>query len=72
MRPVPDEVTMEVWLPAEGWAGDFQPAGNGFWGGSIPYARMAVLLRAGVVTAGSNLGITGAQARASRSSTRKS
>ncbi len=61
MRPVPDEVTMEVWLPAQGWAGDFQPAGNGFWGGNIPYARMAVLLRAGVVTAGSNLGITGAQ-----------
>jgi feruloyl esterase len=58
MRPVPDEVTMEVWLPTEGWAGDFQPAGNGFWGGSIPYARMAVLLRAGVVTAGTNLGIT--------------
>jgi feruloyl esterase len=60
-RPVPDEVTLEVWLPAQGWAGDFQPAGNGFWGGNIPYARMAVLLRAGVVTAGTNLGITGAQ-----------
>ena len=72
MRPVPDDVTMEVWLPAEGWAGDFQPAGNGFWGGNIPYARMAVLLRAGLVTAGSNLGITGAQGPSFASSTRRS
>jgi feruloyl esterase len=60
MRPVPDEVTMEVWLPAQGWGGDFQPAGSSFWGGSIPYARMGELLRLGQATAGTNLGITGA------------
>ena len=60
MRPVPDEVTMEVWLPAQGWGGDFQPAGSAFWGGSLPYARMGELLRLGQATAGTNLGITGA------------
>jgi feruloyl esterase len=60
MRPVPDEVTMEVWLPAQGWSGDFQPAGSSFWGGSLPYARMGELLRLGQATAGTNLGITGA------------
>jgi feruloyl esterase len=60
MRPVPDEVAMEVWLPVEGWGGDFQPAGSSFWGGSIPYGRMGEVLRLGVATAGTNLGITGA------------
>jgi Tannase and feruloyl esterase len=60
LRPVPDEVTMEVWLPAQGWGGDFQPAGSSFWGGSLPYARMGELLRLGQATAGTNLGITGA------------
>jgi len=53
-------VRTEVWLPASGWNGDFQPAGSSFWGGSIPYARMAALLRTGVATAGTNLGIEGA------------
>ena len=37
-----------------------QPAGSSFWGGSIPYARMGALLRTGVATAGTNLGIEGA------------
>ena len=54
------DVKTEVWMPAAGWNGDFQPAGSSFWGGSIPYARMAALLRTGVVTAGTNLGIEGA------------
>ena len=53
-------VRTEVWLPATGWNGDFQPAGSSFWGGSLPYARMAALLRTNVVTAGTNLGIEGA------------
>ena len=60
MRPVPDDVAMEVWLPVEGWGGDLQPAGSSFWGGSVPYARMGELIRFGQATAGTNLGITGA------------
>ena len=60
IRPVPDEVAMEVWLPVQGWGGDFQPAGSSFWGGSIPYARMGELLRFGQATAGTNLGVSGA------------
>ncbi|HUK32629.1 MAG TPA: tannase/feruloyl esterase family alpha/beta hydrolase [Vicinamibacterales bacterium] len=53
-------VTIEVWLPLSGWNQEVQPAGSSFWGGSIPYARMREILRSGAVTAGSNLGITGA------------
>jgi feruloyl esterase len=54
------EVKTEVWIPAQGWNGDFQAAGAAFWGGSIPYARMREILRTGAATAGTNLGIEGA------------
>ena len=35
------DVMFEVWLPAAGWKGDLQPAGSNYWGGSIPFGRMA-------------------------------
>ena len=54
------DVKAEVWIPAQGWNGDFQPAGAGFWGGSIPFARMREILRTGAATAGTNLGVEGA------------
>src|SRR5207249_3387141 len=31
LTSVPSEVKAEVWLPAQGWNGDFQPAGAAFW-----------------------------------------
>jgi feruloyl esterase len=58
-RPVPDDVKIEVWLPAANWNGDFQPAGSPYWGGSIPYARMRALLKKGAATVGTNLGVEG-------------
>ena len=58
-RPVPDDVKIEVWLPAANWNGEFQPAGSSYWGGSIPYARMRTLLKKGVATVGTNLGVEG-------------
>src|SRR4029453_6961758 len=44
------DVKSEVWIPAQGWNGDLQPAGAGFWGGSIPFARMREILRTGAAT----------------------
>ena len=35
------DVKIEVWMPAEEWTGDFQPAASGFAGGTIGYAGMA-------------------------------
>jgi feruloyl esterase len=52
-------VTIEVWLPASGWDGDFQPAASGFAGGRIGYGGMASILRAGRATANTNRGHEG-------------
>jgi feruloyl esterase len=54
------DVKSEIWLPLHGWNRDFQPAGSGYWGGSIPYGRMREILLDGFATAGTNLGIEGA------------
>ena len=59
------DVKFEVWLPTQGWTGDFMPAGSTFWGGPIPFARMREVLHTGAVTVGTNLGIEGFTARAS-------
>ena len=58
-RMLNSDVKFEVWLPQQGWTGDFQPAGSSFWGGPLPFARMAEVLRTGAVTVGTNLGIEG-------------
>jgi feruloyl esterase len=60
VRAANSDVKTEVWLPDRDWNGIFQPAGSSYWGGSIPYGRMGALLKTGVVTAGTNLGIQGA------------
>jgi len=56
---VPSDVKIEVWLPIQGWNGDFQPAGSGFWGGNLPFGRMHEIARTGAVTAGTSLGVEG-------------
>jgi feruloyl esterase len=58
-RMLNSDVTFEVWMPAQGWTGDFQPAGSPYWGGAIPFGRMRALLREGSATVGSDLGIEG-------------
>jgi feruloyl esterase len=50
------DVKIEVWLPAQGWNGDFQPAASGFGGGTIGYGGMSQILRAGAATAATNRG----------------
>jgi feruloyl esterase len=52
-------VKFEVWMPAERWNGDVQPAGSPYWGGAIPLARMRELLKGGSATVGTNIGIEG-------------
>lgn len=60
LKPSSDsEINIEVWLPATGWNGNFQPAGNGNWGGSINFAEMANILRSGFATAGTDTGHVG-------------
>jgi feruloyl esterase len=50
------DVNIEVWMPTQGWNGDFQPAASGFGGGAISYGAMSQLLRTGVSTAATNRG----------------
>ena len=53
LKPSSDsDIRIEVWLPVTGWNGNFQPAGNGGWGGSINYPDLAEILRDGFATAG--------------------
>jgi feruloyl esterase len=50
------DVKIEVWMPAQGWNGDFQPAASGFGGGAIGYGGMTQLMQAGAATAATNRG----------------
>src|SRR4030095_9439203 len=51
-RMLSSDVKFEVWMPGQGWTGDFQPSGSSFWGGAIPFARMREVLKTGAVTVG--------------------
>ena len=53
------DVKIAVWMPADGWTGDFQPAASGFAGGTIGYGEMAQLLKRGAATANTNRGHDG-------------
>src|ERR1700733_12283054 len=64
-RPTSDsEIKFEVWLPAVGWNGKYQQAGNGGWAGTIPTQSLVDPLRHGYATAatddGHSSGVTGA------------
>jgi len=57
VKPSSDsDIKIEVWLPASGWNGKFQPSGNGCFGGALNYGAMADRLRTGSATAGTNGG----------------
>src|SRR5262249_14599282 len=62
LKSAGSDVKTEIWIPAQGWNGDFQPAGAGFWGGAIPYVQVRELLGPGAPTAGPNPGVEGASA----------
>src|ERR1700730_6566764 len=44
------DVKIEVWLPAQGWNGDFQPAASGFGGGTIRYGGLSRTHPSGAAT----------------------
>jgi feruloyl esterase len=50
------DVKIEVWMPASGWNGDFQPAPSGFGGGTIGYGGLANYIRAGSASGATNRG----------------
>ena len=60
LRPSSDSnITIEVWLPLEGWSGKYQAVGNGGWAGRISYGGMAEALRRGYATSSTDTGHTG-------------
>ncbi len=60
LKPSSDsDITIEVWLPSEGWNGKYQAVGNGGWAGFISHAGMAEALRRGYATSSTDTGHTG-------------
>lgn len=57
-------IQFEVWMPATGWNGKFQGAGNGGFAGSINYASMATAVSHGYATASTDTGHQGSGADA--------
>ena len=58
--PSPDShIGLEVWLPASGWNGRYQQAGNGGFAGAVPYGSLASALAAGYAAAGTDDGHAG-------------
>jgi feruloyl esterase len=66
LKPAADsDIKIEVWLPAEGWNGNFLAAGNGGGAnaaiqGSINIPALAAALRKGYATAATDTGHEGA------------
>ena len=48
--PPSSEAKSEIWLPIGGSNRELQPAGGGFYGGALPYARGCEILRLGRAT----------------------
>jgi feruloyl esterase len=53
------DVTIEVWMPVQGWNGKFQAVGNGAFTGSIAYPAMSNALARGYATASTDTGHLG-------------
>jgi feruloyl esterase len=59
-RPTPDSnIKIEVWLPLAGWNGKFMGQGNGGFAGSISYRGLAIAVRSGFASGGTDTGHTG-------------
>jgi feruloyl esterase len=57
LKPSPDSnISVELWLPLNGWNGKFQAVGNGGWAGAISVDAMASALREGYATASTDTG----------------
>ncbi len=59
-KPTADSnIRIEVWLPLAGWNGKFIGQGNGGFAGSIGYHGLAVAVRSGFASGGTDTGHTG-------------
>jgi hypothetical protein len=59
-RPTSDShIEFEVWLPQSGWNGKYEGAGNGGFGGSVNYYRLAEAINAGYVGSSTDTGHKG-------------
>ena len=57
IKPTSDsDINFEVWLPIEGWNGNFRGVGNGGFAGSISHGDMAVPLSRGYAVASTDTG----------------
>ena len=60
IRPTNDSnIDFEVWLPESDWNGKYEGAGNGGFGGSINYYRLAEAVNAGYAGSSTDTGHTG-------------
>ena len=60
MTPTSDsDIKVEVWLPMDGWNGNFQAVGNGDAAGVISYAAMANAVSRGDATSSTDTGHVG-------------
>jgi len=59
-QPTSDShIEFEVWLPETGWNGKYEGAGNGGFGGSMNYYRLAEAINAGYVGSSTDTGHKG-------------
>jgi hypothetical protein len=59
-RPTSDsEITIEVWLPLQGWNKRYQQTGNGGWAGTIQVANLAYATQRGYAAANTDTGHQG-------------
>lgn len=60
IKPTSDsDIKFEVWMPSSGWNGKFEQIGNGGLAGSINLTSLAMELKKGFATAGTDDGHTG-------------
>jgi feruloyl esterase len=53
------DIRIEVWLPANGWNGEFQAVGNGGWAGVISYSALAAAVSGGYAASSTDTGHVG-------------
>ena len=60
LAPTPDsDIKVEVWLPAEGWNGDYVGIGNGVWAGQLSLSQLVAPLARGYAAATTDTGHAG-------------
>jgi feruloyl esterase len=60
LKPSADsDIKMELWMPASGWNGKYQTAGNGGYAGNLGQQPLAAALRRGYAIAGTDTGHVG-------------